>query len=137
MVGGQGGVVSVGRARGRKSGKISILNKGNFVPQSPDCHCSPFAMFANFLCPFGFFFLFFNYSCLLSLQLPASSLSRALQDGVSALNFCANLMNCISHTFEMNVQDAWLFLLFFSPSYSMSAWSSCACHSRFSIHILY
>lgn len=29
-------------ARGRKSGKISILNKRNFVLQSPDYHSSPF-----------------------------------------------------------------------------------------------
>lgn len=36
----------------RKSGKISILNKKNFVMLSPDYHGSPFAMFPNFPSPF-------------------------------------------------------------------------------------
>ena len=34
-----------GGARGRKSGKISILNKHNFVTLSPDYHGTSFAMF--------------------------------------------------------------------------------------------
>lgn len=48
----QGGA---GRARGRKSGKISILNKHNFVMVSPDYHGSSSAMFHNFLSLFCFF----------------------------------------------------------------------------------
>ena len=92
------------RARGRKSGKISILNKPNFVLQSPDYHSSLFAMLPKLPVPFWLFFFF--HSCLLLFSCPPSSLSRTLQDGVSALNCCANLMNCFSQAFEFNVQDA-------------------------------
>lgn len=49
-----------GVARGRKSGKISILNKHNFVTLSSDYHGSPFAMFPNFLSPFCFFLVSFS-----------------------------------------------------------------------------
>lgn len=58
----RGGWGGEGRARGRKSGKISILNKRNFVLQSPDYHSSPFAMLPNFLSPFGFSFFFIHAS---------------------------------------------------------------------------
>lgn len=58
----RGGWGGEGRARGRKSGKISILNKRNFVLQSPDYHSSPFAMLPNFLSPFGFSFFFFIHA---------------------------------------------------------------------------
>lgn len=50
-----GGRGSGVRARGRKSGKISILNKHNFVTLSPDYHGSLFAMFPNFLSLLCFF----------------------------------------------------------------------------------
>ena len=67
-----GGGFGGGRARGRKSGKISILNKHNFVMPSPDYHGSASAMFPNFLSPFCFFSCFLLFSCL------PSSFSRTL-----------------------------------------------------------
>lgn len=79
------------RVRGRKSGKISILNKHNFVTLSSDYHGSPFAMFPNFLSPFCFF----------ASAASASSFSRTLKGNVSALNYSANVTNSISQPFEM------------------------------------
>lgn len=66
---GGGGWGGERRARGRKSGKISILNKRNFVLQSPDYHSNPLAMLPNFLSPF-WLFLFFSFMPP-TLQLPA------------------------------------------------------------------
>lgn len=49
---GQPGGCRGGRCLGRGSlGRFPFLNKRNFVVGSPDDHCSPTAMFPNFLCP--------------------------------------------------------------------------------------
>lgn len=56
------------RARGRKSGKISILNKHNFVTLSPDYHGTHFAMYTNFLFPLCSFRIIFSSTAYLHLS---------------------------------------------------------------------
>lgn len=57
-----------GGARGRKSGKISILNKHNFVTLSPGYHGTRFSVFPNFLSPFCSFRVSFSLAASLHLS---------------------------------------------------------------------
>ena len=86
-----GGGGGFGRAGGRKSGKISILNKHNFVTWQvwhPLFNVSQLPVSTLLL------------SCVPLFSRFSSTLSRTLQGSISALNSPASLMNCIPQPFE-------------------------------------
>lgn len=92
----------VGRREGeteRKSGKISILNKKNFVMLSPDYHGSSFAMFPNFPSPFA-------SAESPSLQLPAFILLKNSLRQRFRPEFLHHVVNYISQPCEFSARGA-------------------------------
>lgn len=100
------------RAGGRKSGKISILNKRNFVTLSPDNPNSPFSAFSNFPSPRC------SFRASLCLQLPPFNFVKNCKSAFT-LKSPDRLMNRVSHPFEFCecLIALLLFFFFFTPQY--------------------